>query len=185
MKGAIQQNRAILSEARAYIFLSLFLFLAGAVIGFYWPARFEGLLAAIEQLATRLQESSTPGIIATIFLQNASSAFLAIWLGLILGLLPLVGAVTNGILLGMILAVTGGGLPAVLSLIPHGIFELPAIFIAWGVGIWRGMWLFQPERKTAYKDRARKAYFIFLTLILPLLIIAAVIEGLGIAFLRG
>jgi stage II sporulation protein M len=179
-----RKNWLILSEARNHILFSIILFVSGAVVGYLAPDRFIGLLGSLQDLAGHLAESSTPAVILTLFLQNGSSAFVAIWLGLIVGLVPLFGTVTNGLILGAVLALTDGGLTAVLGLIPHGIFELPAIFIAWGLGLWRGMWPFQKERKKAYKERARKAYYVFFTLVLPLLAIAAMIEGIGIALIR-
>ena len=178
------KDRLILSEARRYIYFTIILFVGGAVVGYAFPSRFAGLLGTIQGLAARLVESSTPAVILTLFLQNASSAFIATWLGLIFGLVPLFGALVNGIILGAVLALTGGGLMALLSLIPHGIFELPAIFISWGLGLWRGMWPFQGEKKKSYQERARKAYYVFFTLVLPLLALAAIIEGVAIGLLR-
>jgi stage II sporulation protein M len=174
---------AILVEAKISIYFCTFLFLTGAAIGYSRPAFFMGLLGALHGMAERLRESSAPVIIITIFFQNASSAFLAIWLGLIVGIVPFIGAVANGILLGVVVALVDNGMAMAIGVLPHGIFELPAIFIAWGLGFWRGMWPFHENRKEVYNDRARKSYFVFFTLIIPLLLIAAVIEGFAIAML--
>jgi stage II sporulation protein M len=178
------KNRLILLEARRYIYFTMILFAGGAVVGYAFPSRFAMLLGTIHGLATRLAESSTPVVILTLFLQNATSALVAIWLGLIFGLVPLFGALANGIILGVVLALTGGGIMTLVSLVPHGIFELPAIFISWGLGLWRGMWPFESEKKKSYQERARKAYYVYFTLVLPLLAIAAVIEGVAIGLLR-
>jgi stage II sporulation protein M len=177
------ENRAILSEAKWFIYFAIFLFLAGAVVGYSWPTRFEVLLASLHGMAEQLRGKSAPMLIIAIFIQNGFSALLAVWLGIILGIVPMIGAITNGILLGVVLAVFGNGLGIVTGLLPHGIFELPAIFIAWGLGMWRGMWLISPNRKEIYKDRARKSYYVFFRIVLPLLAIAAIIEGLAIAAL--
>lgn len=176
--------RLILAEAKSYIVFCILLFVAGAVVGYAFPFAFTSLLGSIQSLAGRLAVSSPPAVILLIFLQNASSAFIAIWLGLILGLMPVFGALANGIIVGTVLAISGGGFTAFLTLVPHGMFELPAVFIAWGLGLWRGMWIFQEEKKKTYKERARKAYFVFFTVVLPLLAVAAVIEGLGIVLAR-
>ncbi|MEJ2033901.1 MAG: stage II sporulation protein M [Deltaproteobacteria bacterium] len=181
--GGRKRIRLILAEAKNYIVFCIILFIVGAGVGYAAPSSFTDLLGSIQSLADRLAISSPPAVILLLFLQNATSAFVAIWLGLILGLVPLAGAVANGIILGAVLAIAGGPM-AFLALIPHGMFELPAIFIAWGLGLWRGMWLFQEEKKKAYKERARKAYYVYFTLVLPLLAIAAVIEGLGIVLAR-
>jgi stage II sporulation protein M len=183
VRRMVDRNRAILSEVKFCIYFGIILFLSGAVIGYLRPGFFMGLLGALHGMAERLRESSAPAIIITIFIQNSFAAFLAIWLGLIVGIVPFIGAVTNGILLGVVLAMVGNGMTMLIGLLPHGIFELPAIFIAWGLGFWRGMWPFHENRKAVYRDRTRKAHFVFFTLIVPLLLIAAVIEGLAIAML--
>lgn len=177
------QNLAILSEAKGYIYFSILLFLAGALIGYSSPERFEFLLASLQAMAEQLRGRSAPVIIISILFQNASSAFLAVWLGVIFGIVPLLGAIANGILLGAVMAVVGDGGAIVTGILPHGIFELPAVFIAWGLGIWRGIWPLQENRREAYRNRARKAYYAFFTVVLPLLIIAATIEGLAISLL--
>lgn len=179
-----RRDRQIISEARRYIFVCVAVFACGAVAGYGFPSRFAGLVEGIYSLAGQLSVSSAPVVILTLFLQNSSSALVAVWLGAALGLVPIFGALANGIILGAVLTATGSGLKAFISLLPHGVFELPAIFIAWGLGLWRGMWVFEPERKRAYKERGRKAWYVFFTLVLPLLAVAAVIEGMGIVLMR-
>jgi len=76
-------------------------------------------------------------------------------------------------------AVAQEGLFSLWRLLPHGIFELPAIFLSLGLGLKIGSGLF--EKKNKWK--ALKNYFIeslkvFALIILPLLIVAAVVEGL-------
>jgi stage II sporulation protein M len=183
ISSIIDRNRLILAEARFFIFAGIFLFLAGAVIGYTRPAQFMELLGGLYSMAERLHGSSAPMIIFAIFIQNASAALLAVWLGLIFGIVPIVSIVANGILLGVVMTMVDNGLTMAIGLIPHGVFELPAIFIAWGLGIWRGMWLFHGKKKETYENRARKAYLVFFTLVIPLLVMAAIIEGIAIAML--
>lgn len=57
-----------------------------------------------------------------------------------MGLVPLVTAIANGMILGWITVAVGA--PSLkdvaAALAPHGMFEWPAMIIGWGVGIWRG-----------------------------------------------
>ena len=173
----------VLREARQFIYLSIGIFLAGVFIGMASPVGFERLLDPLMKLAEHLRGRSALIIILTIFIQNSASAFLAVWLGTIMGIVPFFGALINGILLGVVIVFAVQTDPmAILRLIPHGIFEIPAIFMSWGLGLWRGEWLFRRDKNQTYRERARKAYHVFFTFIIPLLIIAAVIEGLSIAF---
>ena len=169
----------VLREARYFIYLSIGIFLAGLFIGVTLPGEFEKLLGPLMKLAEHLKGRSTLVIILTIFVRNSVSAFLSLWLGSIFGIVPFIGALTNGILLGVVVSFTFQTDPlAILSLIPHGIFEIPAIFMSWGLGLWRGAWLFRRDKSETYRERAGKAYRVFFTFIIPLLIIAAVIEGI-------
>jgi uncharacterized membrane protein SpoIIM required for sporulation len=75
---------------------------------------------------------------ATFFLVQNTPPFLAAILGaLTLGLVTVIIMVFNGILVGNLAVVVGleiGFGPIVALLVPHGIFELPALFIASGIG---------------------------------------------------
>ena len=61
-------------------------------------------------------------------------------------------------------------------LVPHGIFELPAILFSIGIGFKIGIDLFS-RKKGNLKYNLREALRFFIYIILPLLIIAAIIEG--------
>jgi uncharacterized membrane protein SpoIIM required for sporulation len=79
----------------------------------------------------------------------------------------------NGIIILVAVLVISGG--------PHGMFELPAIFIVWGSC--RACGCFRKKRKRRTRN-GRKAYRVYFTLVLPLLVIAAVIKGMGIVLYR-
>ncbi|MEI6731787.1 MAG: stage II sporulation protein M, partial [archaeon] len=64
------------------------------------------------------------------------------------------------------------------KIVPHGIFELPAIFVSLGLGIKLGAFVFGPERKKEFVRRALASLKVFVYVVLPLLIIAAIIEGM-------
>lgn len=123
---------------------------------------------------------TTPLLILLIFLRNSLAALLSIALGPFFAVVPVIGAVSNGTLIGVVIAHVDNPdkFSAFLHLLPHGIFELPAIMTAWGFGIWRGLWYFQKRTAQTSEEIRKKAYRTYFTFILPLLIIAAIIEGL-------
>lgn len=130
------------AEHRRYVWFSTALFALGTVIGI-------GLLLAgvnlLELVAELLEEGLFPELedeefelTATFFIANNSQAYVMAILGaLSLGLLTAFVMVFNGIVVGNIGAAVGEllGVDYILvGLAPHGIFELPALFIAAGVG---------------------------------------------------
>jgi stage II sporulation protein M len=118
-------------------------------------------------------------LLVFIFLKNASSAFFAIVFGFLFGLVPAFGAAFNGIAVGAVLNLNPLNF---FKLLPHGIFELSAIFIAWGLGIWCAGGLFHSP---PISFRIKRSLNIYLSIIVPLLIIAAIVEVLGIKILFG
>ena len=60
---------------------------------------------------------------------------------------------------------------------PHGIFELPAVFISLGLGLKLGTFIFQRNKLKAFAEFFWNSLRVFLFIVLPLLIIAAIIEG--------
>lgn len=174
-----------LREARAFVYFAAVVFAIGVVVGLGSPERFESLLQSFGAMARGFEGHGTFALIGMIFLRNLTAAFIAIWTGALFGVLPFLAALANGVVLGALLAFMEEEqlLNAVLSLVPHGIFELPAMFISWGLGFWRGAWLFRKEKSQGFRDRAGSVYRVFFTIVIPLLAVAAVIEGLGISVL--
>lgn len=175
-----------LCEARAYIFFAVAVYAGGFLAGLVYPGRFEIFLDSFRTLAARFAGRSLPVLIAMIFFQNFLAAFIAMWAGALIGLVPLAAAATNGVLLGVVLSAAAHGNYglALLKLVPHGFFEMPAVFISWGLGIWRGAWLFRRRRDVAFRERAVRAYRAFFATVVPLLVVAAIIEGIGISYWR-
>jgi stage II sporulation protein M len=68
-------------------------------------------------------------------------------------------------------------------ILPHGIFELPAIFIALGLGVKLGFFIFSGNIKQEFLRRFYYSFLVFLFVVVPLLIIAAIIEGLLITII--
>ena len=171
-----------LLEARAYIVAAVLIFAAGSVLALVIPHVGEKVIALVLEYFKPFKDKQYLELVVAIFLQNAFSAFLAIACGFVLGLIPSLGAFFNGIVLGAIIHLDP--LHAFM-IIPHGLFELPAIFTAWGLGMWCAGGLFHAQRLEVITVRIKKSLQIYLSLIVPLLIIAAIIEVLAIKLLSG
>jgi stage II sporulation protein M len=63
-----------------------------------------------------------------------------------------------------------------LKLLPHGIFELPAIILALAFGLRTGMFIFSKKPELEFRYRIKNALRVFVFVIVPLLVIAAIIE---------
>ncbi len=71
---------------------------------------------------------------------------------------------------------------AALMLVPHGMFEWPAMLIAWGVGLWRGEGYRFNAVLGTYFQRWKRSNQVFFLIVLPLLLVAAIVEGRGHLF---
>ena len=119
---------------------------------------------------------------SSIMTNNLSVAFATFAFGITAGIGTVWMMVLNGLLIGVIGAATlQAGMAGQLwtFVVPHGVLELPAIFIAGGAGfeIARGM-LFPgllPRRESLERAGGRAAQLLLGTI--PMLIVAGVIEG--------
>ena len=121
-----------------------------------------------------------------IFKNNVSIAFLAIFLGLFLGLFPALSLIFNAYFVGAVtsMVVKETNISEIWRLVPHGLFELPAIFISFSIGIKMGTFIFYKNPWEKMKEYLKNGFKIFIYFIVPLLIIAAIIEAGLIVFLK-
>jgi uncharacterized membrane protein SpoIIM required for sporulation len=117
-----------------------------------------------------------------IMTNNISVSFLAFAMGMTFGLGTLYLMVFNGLMVGTLggLCYTHGlSVPFWSFVLPHGVIELSAIFMAGGAGFLLGGALLFPgdlPRKDALLKRARQAGRLILGCV-PLLVIAGLVEG--------
>ncbi|MBI2858752.1 MAG: stage II sporulation protein M [Chloroflexi bacterium] len=112
-----------------------------------------------------------------IFLNNAVKSLLVILAGLGFGVLPIIFVIVNGLLIGFVVRLATPKV-ALAGILPHGVFELPAVLFASALGVHLGTVIWRKARGEVadipgHIARAMKAY---LLVILPALLIAAVIE---------
>ena len=175
-------------ESRKFIWIITIIFFASAIIGFIFhpPEVTNLILKYIEEILAKTEGMSPLNLILFIFFNNIKVGFLGMMYGFALGIFPALSIFVNGYVVGYVSssAVSSSGLGSLLSLLPHGIFELPAIFISFGMGLKFGTFLFKEEKMKSFQRFFMNSIRVFVFVVIPLLIIAAIIEGSLIFILK-
>jgi stage II sporulation protein M len=171
-----------LRESKVFIYSIIGIFFFFVLMGFFVPVPEEisnQIIHLIEELLEKIEGLSQFELIEFIFLNNLQSSFLGMILGIFFGIFSVIVAIANGFLLGFVASasVASEGIFILWRLLPHGIFELPAIFISLGLGLKLSTFIFAKNKLMSLKNYLKKSLITFLFIILPLLIIAAIIEG--------
>ncbi len=173
-----------LKASRGYVLSSLLVFVIAGVFGFFASEHLSFLNAMIEEIFAKTENLSGLSLTAYIFYNNVMSSFFGLFMGIFFGALSFFNVLFNGTVVGYVLALVAPshGLGIAWRLVPHGIFELPAIFIATGLGMKLGMSFFHKDWKNVFKNRFVNSVKVFFVIVVPLLVVAAIIEGLLITF---
>lgn len=169
-------------DIKKFIFSVIFVFLLFVLMGFFVPATPE-IQQAINEFIQKLMEltkdMSQSELISFIFVNNLQSSFFGMLFGIVFGIYPIVAAIVNGYLLGYVAAaaVNAESFLSLWRIFPHGIFELPAVFISLGMGLKLGTFIFQKQKWNSLKSFLFDSVKVFFFVVLPLLIVAAIIEG--------
>jgi stage II sporulation protein M len=137
-------------------------------------------------LVAKMQTTNWIGRIWIILGNNLLASILLVFSGGILPILPVIlGVIPNGTMIGLMAGYYEYQQLAkstfFLGILPHGVFEIPAILLAatvgviWGVRNWRNLML---ERRRHTFLAQTKESLSFLPLIITLLVIASLVEVL-------
>jgi stage II sporulation protein M len=173
-----------LKKARRYIYFSMALFFLSSIIAGVFSSHLGFIDDLLRNLISQTEGLNAFELMWFIFSNNTKSALFAFILGAIFGIPTLINIIANGGVLGYVLAVVlqEGSILDWWRLLPHGVFELPAIFLSFGLGLWLGTSLFvRKKRLEELQKRFIEGLRVFFLVVLPLLIIAAIIEGILIA----
>jgi stage II sporulation protein M len=181
-----KESVAYLKESRNYVYAVTLVFFLSGVIGFAFYEQFGFFDDILRDLIDKTEGKGFLELMWFIFQNNTLSALIGMVAGVGFGIIPVMNAVTNGALGGYVyhLASLENGLGVIVYLVPHGVLELPAIFIALGIGVKFGMFIGAPRGKKMeeFKRRFWSSMKVFVTIILPLLAVASVIESALIVF---
>jgi len=174
-----------IKESKNFIYLAIGVFFASFILAFFiQPSEtvLNYLFKFIQELLEKTQGMSASELIGFIFLNNFKSSFFGMVFGVVLGVFPILALIANGYVLGFVssLSVVEGGIFSLWRILPHGIFELPAIFISLGLGLKLGSFIFQKKKQESFRSFFQNSLKVFLFIVIPLLIIAGIIEGIFI-----
>lgn len=171
---------------RPYVYWCITVLLASIVIGAYSPILFpdvgKTLLASSQQFAHTILERPDWQIFLFVFLNNSVKAFAIVLLGAAAGVVPVVFLAVNGYLVGLVsvfIAKQSGVTAVLIGLVPHGVFEIPAMIIAASLGMLIGSRTVQKlwgERAYRLGHEYVQSLRFFLVVALPLFLIAALVE---------
>lgn len=170
---------ADIRKKKYFLFLTSSIFLLAAALSIITPApelrnMLSELIDALRSMSLDYHSRTLSYIIAHIFFHNAVALFAAMLSGAIFVIIPAFFVFANGYVAG---ALVIPNLSMIGMLIPHGIFELTASFLAVSYGIWLGLWPFHRNRVEDIKLRLKQCAAVYFYIVVPLLLIAAIIEG--------
>jgi uncharacterized membrane protein SpoIIM required for sporulation len=184
IKAFLEENYSksflYLKESKRHIYGVIILFFVFLLIGFLvsLPQEFSSMI--LEYLRELVQKTEGFGFLemfSFIFLNNSLVGFFSIVFGILFGIFPILSVISNGFILGYVMkmSVYSAGFSSLWRILPHGIFELPAIFISFGLGVKLGLWLiFEPIK--FYWNKNKLISFLFVIFYLPVLLAALYLD---------
>ncbi len=171
---------------KRWIFVAIFLFCLGLIFGLSTPPSFTSLIAediaALKELSGLLTSLPLVLVAVVIFMKNVSVLLLSFVLSPIFCLLPVLTLTVNGWLLAFVSVIVGQEESfgfVLAALLPHGIFELPALILgeaaALSLGTVAMLALFKKGRRNLLLP-SLKQNLRYLMIALTLLLPAAIIE---------
>lgn len=202
-KNPLRKAFLFVKDSKDYIYISIILFFIFLILGFLNAPYLSFMDNILKELFEKTKDLGLKELTLFIFLNNLKSAFFSIILGIIFGIFPIINSIMNGLILGYVLAKSWAisGISDFWRILPHGIFELPAIFISLGIGLRLGISTLKnlivlgkeklkpSSKKTTLKKEKLSselisAFYTFVLIILPLLVIAAIIESIFISIYK-
>ncbi len=169
------------------LLVCVIIFLLSLPVGYFAPTEIKK--AVLLPLLEKIDEIITPHdglLFLRILWNNAGVGLLLMLLGFLI-VPSLIILFSNGLIIGVVFSLqqkigllsNTTFLSFILGLLPHGIFEIPAIILSCTVGIAIGLRVILKKRYVPYRTKrevVRQCCTVFLVIILPLFIVAAVVE---------
>jgi stage II sporulation protein M len=201
----LRSYQQVLWRGRRWLATAVLLFVLGAVAGYVLAVANPGtvmetirpLLSLLRGMGERIAASESPVERTLIIFRNNLLAVVRMMVGgVLLGILPAMATAGNGLLLGMVFGLGSrlsplGASPWVmlLSVVPHAIFEVPALWIAGAWGMKLGLaWLLPSAaggRLQVLRQSAAEAVQMGVLAIVLLLVAAAVEGNITLYLVRG
>lgn len=171
---------------KKWIVVAIALFVLGLVLGLFPPPLLASLISREVEELGKFGQSLVPFSVFTftfIFARNAIALVVSFVFSPVLCLLPILSLVNNGALLSFVVTTVAhdkSALFVLAGLLPHGIFEIPALIIGQAAALSLGAILMQAAFKKAKRKQilpTLKQSLKYLLIALALLLPAAAIEA--------
>jgi stage II sporulation protein M len=165
-----------------HIILASIIFIICIAAGLILPAETMGQMIEEMQAVIEMLESLSPvALLLLIFLNNAIKCMFVVFLGILLGVPPVIFVCYNAYTIGALVAVLGPELGygiVTASLLPHGIIELPVLVFsaALGLSIGAEVWKYLTRQESQVKKQLRFSLNIYFRWLILALFVAAIIE---------
>lgn len=166
--------------------ISVGVFVIGLIAG-WWTASASPQIAnqafgEMQDTLRPLLSQSSFVLFLVIFINNALKLFIATVAGVLLVLAPIFSLLVNGYLLGLVVNLVAadiGFIPTMVTLLPHGSIELPALWIGSALGIYLGVEAIGKlrGREVDLKSQTKEVSLYFFKYLLPIIFVAALIEA--------
>jgi stage II sporulation protein M len=186
LKRTYKESWEYLKETKIYIYSTFWLLVFFFLLGFMFPVFFvEQIKEVIRNILEKTIGLSGFQLILFIFKNNLMVSVIGIFSGIIFGIIPILLIITNGYIVGFVSNAVSSveGTSILWRLLPHGIFEIPAVIISIALGIKLGFSVFYKNSGKEFSKSFFNSLKILVFIIIPLLIVAAIIEGLLMSLL--
>jgi len=176
-----------LKESKKFVWWSVGIFFVFVLLGAFVPVSevfTQKILEYFEEIIAKTQGFNLLEWFWFLLSNNSVASFLGLFLGMFFGVYSIFASVANGFMVGFVgaLTVESEGILSLWRILPHGIFELPAVFISLGMGLKLSSFIFYKNKSKNLKSFLINSLRVFFLAVVPLLIVAAFIEGSLIYF---
>mgnify|MGYP001163399638 FL=1 len=157
-------------------------FAAGFILSIYDPMFGESLVNLFEEMiANQIMSAEPPLLALQLFLNNLEACVIIFIGGAFFGFISVAILMLNGVIIGAVLEVIqkeAGYLAIIAAILPHGIFELPAVIASGALGLMMGRAVKNELAGTSDASfEALRLGRYFVKYIIPFIAIAAIIEA--------
>jgi stage II sporulation protein M len=168
---------------RPYILILAIIFTVAFLAGALAPSSTrQQMTDAFRVVADNYRGLAGGKLFFTLLLHNVMASIIVLISGVFVGIIPTFAIGANGFVLGVVYRQTAevmGYSKAAMKVLPHGVFELPALLIAASYGLWLGVTVVRRMRgkeSTLLRLHIEHAFRRYFAVVFPLLIVAAAIE---------
>lgn len=174
-----------LFSLRFFFLFSFLFFLFSAILGFlgakFFPDRALYILTILKAIAGEVATWERFKQFVFVVLNNSFLLFLIPFLSSFFGIFPILVLFSNGAVLGALIFFLKGSLPIslfLISILPHGILEIPILILscAWGLKIAKKTFNFVLAKESGLRKEIFLATTFFFKILIPFLALAALIE---------